>query len=243
MTVAELLERIMAAYPGATNEAMKTFVPVFYARMRRHEGEALETAATEVLGSFRPKFDQKFPIPADFEAHLPSGKLHIPNGGPAIDFRAHRERKRALEADWQAGQGAKIREARGPYVWAHCLFEAQRQAAVAAWRDHPGRVILSAEQIQACEDQVVSTARVQVHGASVLRRGDRAAWEGQTASLRASLRAGEWPAGHRREPGETESSVRPSQAMQERLAELARNRRRGFMAGAPQDRGLGHDRE
>lgn len=228
MTVQELLDRIVAAYAGATAEALKAYRPIFHARLRHHEGPALEAAALEVLAAFKPKFDQKFPIPGDFEAHLPSGKLHIPDGGPAIDFRAHRERKRAIEADWQAGQGAKIREARGPYVWAHCLFEAQRQAAVAAWRDHPGRVVLSAAQIQACEDQVVSTARIQAHGASVLRRGDRAAWEGQSEAIRASLRAGDWPAGHR-EPGETESSVRPSQAMQERLAELARIRRRGFV--------------
>lgn len=229
MTVAELLERIMAAYSGATNEAMKTFVPVFHARLRRHEGEALETAANEVLGSFRAKFDQKFPIPADFETHLPSGKLHLPSDdGPAIDFVSHRRRKQEIEADWLAGQGAKIRAARGQHIWAQCLFAVQRLAAVAAWRDQASRVILSAEQIQTCEDQAVSTARIQAHGASVLRRGDRAAWEGQTAAIRATLRAGEWPAGHR-EPGETESSVRPSQAMQERLAELARIRRRGFV--------------
>lgn len=224
MTVQELLDRIIAVYPGATPEAVKALKTVYQARLRRHEGEALEVAAAEVLATFRPGFDTKFPIPADFEAHLPSGRYRLADDGHALDFAAHRERKQAIEADWLAGQGAKIREARGPYVWAHCLFEAQRQAAIAAWRDQDSRVVLSREQIQACEDQVVSTARIQAHGASALRRGDRASWEGQTEALRATLRAGEWPAGHR-EPGETDSAVRPSQAMQERLAELARERR------------------
>lgn len=226
MTVTELLARIMAAYPGATSDALKTFVPVFHARLRKHEGDALEAAAIEVLGAFRSKFDQKFPIPADFEAHLPSGKLRLPSEGPAVDFAGHRKRKRQLVAAWEAGQGLKIRAARGPFVWTHCWLEAGRLAALAAWRDTNQPVILSAEQIQICEDQAVSTARMQVHGASVLRRGDRASWDAQVAAIRAAVRAGEWPTAAR-EPGETESTVRPSVAMQARLAELARARRLG----------------
>src|ERR1043166_6038197 len=41
MMVKELLERIVVAYPGASPEAMRTFKPVFLARLGGHEGPAL----------------------------------------------------------------------------------------------------------------------------------------------------------------------------------------------------------
>lgn len=233
MTVTDILKAIQAAYPGATTEALKTFVPVFHARLRKHEGDALDAAANEVLGTFRPKFGQPFPIPADFEAHLPSGKLHLPGSdGPTIDFAGHKRRQAEIVAAWEAGQGAKIREARGVYVWTHCWLEAKRLAREAAWPERPSRVVLSAEQIQRCEDQVVSTARITAHGASVLRRGDVTDWQAQTEACRAMVRAGQWPKGMP-EPGEASASVKPSQAMQDRLAALARARRQGRPSDQP----------
>lgn len=225
MTVTELLTAIQAAYPGASPEALKAFVPVYHARLRTHEGQRLADAATAVLGTFSATTRKPFPIPADFEAHLPSGKLHLPGGdGPAIDFAGHKRRQAEIIAAWQAGQGAKIREARGVYVWTHCWLEAKRLAREAAWPEQPSRVVLSAEQIQRCEDQVVSTARMTAHGASVLRRGDLTDWQAQTEACRALVRAGQWPKGMP-EPGEASASVKPSQAMQDRLAALARARR------------------
>lgn len=223
MTVTELLEAIIAAYAGATPEAMKTFVRVFHDRLARHEGPALAKAASEVLGTFKPKFDQKFPIPVDFEAHLPSGKLHLPSDGPAIDFKGQRERKRALVSEWQAGQGAKIREARGPYVWAHCLWTVQAIAQQRAWDERAARVVLTAEQIQTCEDQAVSTARLSAQGAAVLRHGSNAEWDDQVARYRALVRVGRWPK-PMAEPGES-SVMAVSQAMLDRLSALARQRR------------------
>jgi hypothetical protein len=49
MTVDELITRIIAAYPGANLEAMKSFKLVFYARLKPREGESLAEATTEVL--------------------------------------------------------------------------------------------------------------------------------------------------------------------------------------------------
>lgn len=165
MTVTELLARIIAAYPGATTDAMKTFKPVFYARLQRHEGDKLEEAATAVLAAFRPKFGQPFPIPADFEAHLPSGKLDLGKGssdaGPPIrQWLADRDarRKRNYE-DWANGQGAKIKANRPHAVYSACALMAMELAPKR--RD---RLVLSAEQIALCEQQALSRARVEMFG-------------------------------------------------------------------------------
>jgi len=162
VTVAELLARIIAAYPGATQDAMKTFKPVFYARLQRHEGEALEVAATAVLGSFRPKFGQPFPIPADFEAHLATGKLDRGNNlGPSIRgwLKDRDERRRRIHADWVNGQGAKIKANRPHAVYSACTLMAIELAATCA-----DRLVLTAEQIALCEDQAISRARVEMFG-------------------------------------------------------------------------------
>ncbi|HEY1034997.1 MAG TPA: hypothetical protein VGE09_08450 [Pseudoxanthomonas sp.] len=165
MTVSELLARIIAAYPGATTDAMKTFKPVFYARLQRHEGDKLEEAATAVLGSFRPKYGQPFPIPADFEAHLPSGRLDLGKGsgdaGPPIrQWLADRDarRKRNYE-DWTNGQGAKIKANRPHAVYSACVLMATELAA-----QRRDRLVLSAEQIARCEEQALSRARVEMFG-------------------------------------------------------------------------------
>lgn len=162
MNVTELLQRIMAAYAGATNEAMKTFVPVFHARLRKHEGPALEEAATQVFGSFKPKYDHRFPIPADFEAFLPSGRLDLgkEGGRPIRQWLADRDarRKRVL-ADWDAGQGAKIKANRPHAVYTACAMMAMDIAANAG-----DRLVLTAEQIATCEEQALSRARVEMFG-------------------------------------------------------------------------------
>lgn len=223
MTVTELISCIMNAYPGATPDALKSFTPVFYARLRKHEGPALEEAATEVLGSFKPRFDQKFPIPIDFEQHLPSGKLNLPSSGPAIDFKAHKRRKVDLISEWEAGQGAKILKHRGAYVWTHCWLEVKAIAQMRAWTADPEAIILTLEQIDRCEHQVISTARMATFGA---RRSTLEEWQDQMANCAEKIRAGEWP-----KPmvatGEILSSIKPSKRMTDRLAQLAAARRRG----------------
>jgi hypothetical protein len=162
MTVTELLTRIMAAYAGATPEAMKTFVPVFHARLKRHEGVALDEAAIEVLGSFKPKFDQKFPIPADFEKHLPSGNLKLPEEGASIRgaLNEREARKRRVYTAWLEGQGAKIRENRPWPVYAAAARQAFSMAGGCG-----DRLLFSPEQIKTLEARALSTARVQMFGA------------------------------------------------------------------------------
>lgn len=182
MTVSELLARIIGAYPGATQDAMKTFKPVFYARLQRHEGDKLEEAATAVLAAFRPKFGQPFPIPADFEAHLPSGRLDLGKGssdaGPPIrQWLADRDarRKRNFE-DWANGQGAKIKANRPHAVYAACVLMASELAAKR--RD---KLVLSAEQITLCEEQALSRARVEMFGPPPRTEE---AWTAQCAQVR-----------------------------------------------------------
>jgi hypothetical protein len=162
VTVTELLARIITAYPGATTDAMKTFKPVFYARLQKHEGDKLDEAANAVLGSFKPKFGQPFPIPADFEAHLPSGKLDLGGeGGPPIrQWLADRDARRKRNfAEWANGQGAKIRANRPHAVYSACVLMATELAAKR--RD---RLVLTAEQIALCEEQALSRARVEMFG-------------------------------------------------------------------------------
>ena len=232
MTVDDVLRAITAAFPNFNAKALEAWAPIYRAQLGRHEGPALRDAHLAVMGSIKPSGRTPFPLPADYAAHLPSDTvLHkVESWGPKLDFAAHRERKGRLVEAWQAGQGAKIKGARGPAIYAHCLWEAQRLAAIRAWRDEPGGVILSMDQIQRCEDQAVSLARMDAHGAAVLRRGDASAWEAQTAAIRATLRAGERPMAMDT-PGEANPSVRPSQAMQERLAEMARARRQTITMG------------
>lgn len=177
MTVTELLTRILAAYPGATPEAMKTYVPVFHARLQKHEGPALADAATEVLGSFKPKYGQPFPIPADFEAHLPSGKLNLPEEGHSIRgaLKDRAERQKRVFSTWLQTQGAKIKQARPVAVYNACVMLAADLAKAA------DRVILKPEQITLCEERALSQARVAMFGA--LPRTNEA-WQAQIEQVR-----------------------------------------------------------
>lgn len=182
MTVAELLVRIIAAYPGATEDAMKTFKPVFYARLQRHEGERLEDAATAVLAAFRPKFGQPFPIPADFEAHLPSGRLDLGKGssdaGPPIrQWLTDRDaRRKRIHEEWASGQGAKIKANRPHAVYSACNLMALELAA-----HRRDRLVLSAEQIALCEEQALSRTRVEMFGPPP---NSEEAWRAQCAQVR-----------------------------------------------------------
>ena len=225
MTVAELLERIMAVYAGATSEAMKAVSSVYYKRLRKHEGEPLEAAADEVFATFKATTRQPFPISGNFEDHLPSGKIKLPDE-VALDWDAHKRRKRDVIADWERGQGSMILQHRGPYVWVHCWLHAKQLAHDRAWSEDPKPIVLSAEEIERCENQVTSTARMATYGARVLRRGDAAEWGRQMAECRSLVRTGNWPK-DMTGPGEISSSVRPSARMQNRLAQLATAWRRG----------------
>lgn len=161
MTVTELLAAIQAAYPGATSEALRTFVPVFHKRLAHREGDKLQEAADEVFAVFRPKFGAPFPIPADFEKHLPSIAASKPTGsdGPPIRewLEARTNRSSALYADWVATQGRKIKEARHMSVYGACALAVMRMCRKANERTR--HVVLTAEQIGICEMRALTSER------------------------------------------------------------------------------------
>lgn len=162
MTVTELLNRLVALYPGATGDAMKAIKGAYHARLQRHEGDKLATAADEVFATFKPKFGQPFPIPVDFEAHLPSGRLDLgkEGGRPIRQWIAERqERRKRVLADWDAGQGAKIKANRP-----HAVYSACNLMAIELAPNCGDRLVLTAEQITLCEEQALSRARVEMFG-------------------------------------------------------------------------------
>lgn len=179
MTVTELIDRIVGAYPGATLEAMKSFKPVFYARFKHREGPHLEEAALEVLSNFRPKASQPFPIPADFEAHMPSLRSIKTDEAPIGKWleERHQRAKRLYEA-WHGSQGMKIKAARPQAVYGARSSEAYAMAKTTK-ADH---VRLSPEDIALCEQRAVSSARVHRFGPLP---ASNEIWDAQCAEIRA----------------------------------------------------------
>lgn len=182
MNVAELLDRIIAIYPGATPEALASFRPVFLARLQHRETH-LESAANEVFATFQPKGNKPFPIPADFEAHLPSIHATARDAkdapiGPWLEARA--QRSESLYRDWHATQGAKIKAARPLPVYGQCVLLVKDLANKATERTP--RIQLTAEQIADCDQRAVSAARVAKFGRPPK---DEETWRQQIAEVRA----------------------------------------------------------
>lgn len=182
MTVTELLERILALYPGANPGAIAAMKPVFMARLRHREAK-LEDAANEVFASFQPRRDKPFPIPADFEAHLPSihAAARDEKDAPIRQWLEQRaQRSESLFRDWHANQGAKIKAARPLPVYGQCVMLAKDLANKAT--EQTPRIVLTAEQIADCDQRAVSHARVGKFGA--LPKSEEA-WREQIAQIRA----------------------------------------------------------
>ncbi len=177
MTVTELLARIMAAYSGATADAMKSFAPVFHARFRDFEGERLEAAALEVLGGFKPTSRQPFPIPIDFDEFMPRHPKIV--SLPAIKgWLMDRDTRRHVNVqNWLEGQGAKIKTNRPFAVYAACLLMALELCPREDWKH------LTPQQIAECEMRALSQARVRMFGA--LPKTNEA-WDDQLAQVRAA---------------------------------------------------------
>ena len=174
MMVKELLERIVVAYPGASPEAMRAFKPVFQARLGGREGPALARAASEVLASFRPKYGQPFPIPADFEAALPAVSRPPPAGGP-IDARRHAERGGQMIDDWRrsATAQAEVRQA-----MEHIARELADQVAR---RGETRPIALTPRQTRLAEQRALSLRRRFEHGPP--ENYKREAWWAQIAAI------------------------------------------------------------
>src|SRR5690242_12936772 len=97
MTVAELLQLIIARFQGATPESLKAVKSSYYKRLEKHEGDLLADAWDAVVGEFKANYHNPFPLPADFEKHLPTGKLDLgPASGPRVDLAGHHDRKQRL---------------------------------------------------------------------------------------------------------------------------------------------------
>ncbi len=175
MTVAELLARIIAAYPGATDAAMATF--------KHREGPHLQTAFETVLASFRATARQPFPIPADIEHHMPS--LTKPAGKGEKPIRDLLERRQArakvMLDDWKLGQGAKIKAARPEPIYTACLFKAQDQAQLKALDDRVTGIILTKDELKACCQSALSIERRNRHGRP--ERYSTAQWWAQITDL------------------------------------------------------------
>jgi hypothetical protein len=163
MTVTELLKQIIAVYPGASPEAMRAYKPVFQARLAAREGPALAKAATEVFATFRPKYGQQFPIPADFEAALPAlPSRRAPMAGRPIDAHRHAERVAELVADWR--RRARRVPPLQPELQRALEAIARGLAHDAAWRSDAKPIELTAAQVRLAEQRALSQRRRAEHG-------------------------------------------------------------------------------
>ncbi|MFZ5783974.1 MAG: hypothetical protein ACOY4R_27565 [Pseudomonadota bacterium] len=240
MTVAELLDRIIAIYPGANPQALVGLRPVFLARLGHREGAHLESAANEVFAEFQPKNSKPFPIPIDFESRMPS--VHVRGDGPKLDLQGHRERKARLVAEWWERQGNRIREHRGALVASACAHmiingfyrvDLERPRAkpvflslsMRAYAERPEIAFLRPDEIQMGEDRVVSSERMGTHGVLALRSEEPAAWQAQMDEIRPLVRAGRSPSAERKERVAERKAGAISRAVTERLTELAAQRR------------------
>jgi hypothetical protein len=91
------------------------------------------------------------------------------------ELRARKERRKSNITAWMAGQGAKIREERGEFVYAACMQMAMGLIGRQSWR------YLSRDQISECEMRALSTARVRLKGKLPL---SNEAWDHQLAEVR-----------------------------------------------------------
>lgn len=163
MTVVELLDSILKAYPGANPDALATFRPVFVARFGKREGPHLRAAFEATLAEFKPKYGTPFPIPADFERHMPSATLHAGNdkGGPPLDLAGRKGRADSLFASWQAGQCR--RADKGNLLLRRALENTARQVAdVMGWQENPEPLVLTSAQLKkACQSAISQERRAR----------------------------------------------------------------------------------
>lgn len=190
MTITELLDKLGAAFPAFNARALEAWASVFRARLGRHEGAALAQAYADTLGAFSvAKSKSLFPVPADFEPHLPTARLQMGGESPTLDLKSHHVRKEALITNWWRTQGSRIEEARGSMVAGACRWEVGALAHDSAWKPVSGAIILTAAQIDLCEARVVSSERLAAFGPYALRRHEPEEWQTQMTQTRILVRA------------------------------------------------------
>lgn len=165
MTVAELIDCILRAYPGVSPEAIATFKPVYFARFGRREGPHLQAAFEATLAEFKPTLRQPFPVPADFERHMPSIKIDDgkDKGGKPIDLAGRKRRADSLFANWRAGQGA--RASRGNPALMKALENIARHSAdILGWQENPEPLVLTRDQLKVAAQRAISFERLLRYG-------------------------------------------------------------------------------
>lgn len=165
MTVNELLAKLAAAFPAFNAQATEAWAPVYRARLGRHEGPALTSAYAETLGRFTVKSSKAlFPMPADFEEHLPTGKVNLgKDSGPKLDFDRRKRQADSLFANWKARQGT--RAAKGNPALMRALEDMARPLAdVAGWKENPEPLVLTKDQIRVAYQRAISMERRMRHG-------------------------------------------------------------------------------
>lgn len=193
MTVEELLRRISAMYPGASPEALAGYKPVFLARLKHREGPHLEDAAITVFGSFKATSRSPFPIPAEFEAHLPAkvvGKAGT--DGPPLDWEGRAKRYPSLLAEWSVKQGQPA--AKGiPEVYLALRDLAEPLLLQAAWHRDARPVYLTRDQLRIARQRALSQRRLAEFGGMPK---DPTAWWSQIDQIQQrwgiTLTMGEW---------------------------------------------------
>ncbi len=177
MTVFELLEAILKAYPGAAPDALATHKAAFYARFEKREGPHLDQAFTETLATFKATARQPFPIAVDVETHMPSIAKLAAN---VVLIRPYLQKRQAQSqtgyTSWLAGQGAKIRANRPAPVAAACALLAMEFAKTRV------PLVLTAEEIALCEERAVCQERVRRFGP---RMKNAEEWKRQIDEIRA----------------------------------------------------------
>lgn len=185
MTVIEMLAAILKAYPGANPDALSAFRPVFMARFGKREGGHLQAAFEATLAEFKPKYGQPFPVPADFERHLPSTSLNLgkDKGGPPLDLDGRKRRADSLYANWQQGQ-CKRADKGNPLLRRSLENIARQVADVMGWKENPEPLVLTHAQLKTACQSALSIERRQRYGQPPK---DKHVWWEQLSSI-----AAEW---------------------------------------------------
>lgn len=164
MTVDQLLAKLSAAFPAFNAKATEAWAPVFRARLDKHAGPVLAKAFADVLGSFTVRGSKSlFPMPADFEAHLP-GKLDLgPDAGPVVDFDGRNRRARSMFDEWLHEQGPRAAYNR-PEILKALQEIAWPMALVRGWNEQRDRLLLTRAQVALALQRAISQERYIRYG-------------------------------------------------------------------------------
>lgn len=164
MTVDQLLAKLSAAFPAFNAKATEAWAPVFRARLDKHAGPVLAKAYADTLGGFTVKGSKSlFPMPADFEAHLP-GRLDLgPDAGPVVDFDGRNRRARSMFDEWLHEQAPRATYNR-PEILKALQEIAWPMALVRGWNEQRDRLLLSRAQVAMALQRAISQERYIRYG-------------------------------------------------------------------------------